>query len=138
VKKKEERKSPTPTPPQGGVREKRISPGSQSVAVDAVAFSRFRQTLKTQLCDAMPLGKQQHMPTLVDGVEGFDGCFRDWWWVSFKRRGPGELPLLETESPDSELTSRTVEKYRKRIENLMPHYFGGPVEIQVITTQHVE
>jgi hypothetical protein len=134
---KEEEKECPPTP-QRGVEEKPAAPRRLATPIDAAAFSRFRLKLKQELCDAMPLGKQQHMPTLVPGAEDFDSCFRDWWFVAFRPRGPGEPWLVETDSPDPELTRRGLEKYRQRVERLMVRHFGAIVQVRVVAAEAVK
>ena len=134
---KEERKEIPPTP-QGGVEEKPAAPRRQATPIDAAAFSRFRLKLKQELCDAMPLGKQQHMPALVPGADDFDSCFRDWWFVASKPPGPGEPQLVETDSPDAELTRRGLEKYRQRVEPLMVRHFGAIVQVRVVAAEAVQ
>lgn len=77
------------------------------------------------------------MPTLVPGADDFDSCFRDWWFVALKPRGPGEPQLVETDSPDAELTRRGLEKYRQRIERLMVRHFGAIVQVRVVAADAV-
>jgi hypothetical protein len=135
VNKKEEQKSPTPTPPQGGVDGKPVAARLEAISPDS--FSLLRQQLKKELLGEIPLGKQQHMPKIVQGIEDFEACFDNWWLCRCEQPDGARMPLVVTDSPRPDLTMAGLEKYRKRMERLMTKYFGGLVEIQVVPQKAV-
>ena len=131
--------NPSPTPPlPGGVENKPPAAKAELPHVDAFAWGRFRLALKQALCDAMPLGRQQRMPSVVKGQEDYDACFRDWWLRGWGFADGGDALRLETDSADPESTRRGLEKYRRRIEDLMVSYFGGIVQIEVVAADAVD
>lgn len=132
IEKNEEAKNPPQPLPSGGAEQNLFAAQRRAAAIDAFAWGRFRLALKQYLCDAMPLGKQKHMPKIVGGQEDFDSCFRDWWLRSAGQRDGIAAPVLLTDAADPDATRCGLAKYRKRVEELMVRHFGAVVEIQVL------
>jgi len=129
--KKEEPTNPIPYPfPREGVEEQTIAARRKAAAIDAVAWGRFRLALKQSLCGTIPFGKQKRMATIVAGIEDFDSCFRDWWLRSCEQLEASSVVVTDAAAPET--TKQGLEKYRKRIEQLMVRHFGVVVKIQVV------
>ncbi len=101
-----------------------LPPTPKGVETDSLDFAALLSRLKHDLAET-PLGLQTHrFKPIRDGVEDFDACFRDAWFV--RRRREGGMHAVYIGAADPHTTEAGCARYAARLEKLACGYFRLP------------
>lgn len=125
---------PSPLPPTGGENEKleahvpEAAPPADDELVERAAslhlvqaWERMRGALKQEVGS---ISHRNFAALDPDQPSDFDTCFRDWWFAGIQRQGT--LWTFRTHAPDVAVAVRGVEKYAKRLDQIIRAYFPIP------------